>query len=270
MKTLVIINGVTGAIGTASLARFSREYGVVIYGLSRKAELVSSFAKEGKLPDNSLICSVGDISDKNDCAKFVTAINGSLYEKIVYIHAVGVYPFEIDEHGNIRVSNDDDNDGIDDRVMELSYTAFFAMTEALSEIGKPVNALIFGGIADKHQPAVHKSWWTVMERVKNSMKEKVQKDAKTNFFVLNISSVICPHEILTRPYVFQNTNANPRFWLMPHEVAEEVAMLALADSHKGFTEQDLFHNADYYQEDYFTEKKFTDRKKAELGISDED
>jgi len=267
MKTLVIINGVTGAIGTAALARFSRECDVTIYGLSRKAGPISSFIKSGnKLPDNSLICTIGDISDKNNCEKFVDAINFSLFEKIIYIHAVGVYPFEIDSEGNIKISHDKDGDGIDDRVVELSNKAFFAMTDALVKTGKPINALIFGGIADKYQPAVHKSWWTVMEQVKSKMKEVSLQDKNINFFILNISSVICPHEILTRPFVFQNTNANPRFWLMPHEVAEEVAILTLSHSPMGFTEKDLFHKADYYSEDYFTDKKFTDRKKAELGI----
>lgn len=268
MKTLVIINGVTGAIGTAALARFSREHDVTIYGLSRKGEPITSFAKNGVLPESSLICTIGNISHKKNCDNFVAAIDISLYEKIVYIHAVGVYPFEIDEHGNIKVSHDDDGDGIDDRVVELSYNAFFVMTDALRKIEKPTRAIIFGAIADKHHPLVHKSWWTIMEKVKSTMKEIVSQDKNINFFVLNISSVICPHEMLTRPFVFQNTNANPRFWLMPDEVAEKVVTLTLSDSHNGLIEQDLFHHADYYQDDYFTEKTFTERKRAELGIKE--
>ncbi len=266
MNTLVIINGVTGAIGTACLARFSREHNVTIYGLSRKANLYPSFINEGYLPNNSIICSIGDITNKNNCEKFISSINLSLYKKIIYIHAVGVYPFEIDELGNIKVSNDHDNDGIDDRVLELSYNAFFAMTNALKSTNKKISSLIFGGIADKYKPPVHKSWWTVMEKVKENMNKIIVKDKNINFFILNISSVICPNEIITRPFVFQNTNANPRFWLMPHEVAEETAILTFSDLHKGFINQDLFHNAEYYQDDYFSYDKFTNRKKAELGI----
>jgi hypothetical protein len=269
MRTLVIINGITGAIGTATLARFSREHDVIIYGLSRKAEPVSFFAKNNILPACSLICTIGDISDKNNCENFVASIDPAFYEKIIYVHGVGVYPFEIDVHGNIKVSHDADGDGIDDRVMELSYHAFFAMIEALRKMNKPVNALIFGGIADKHKPVVHKSWWTVMERVKNKMKGVVLHDKNVHFSVLNISSVVCPHEMITRPFVFQNTNADPRFWLMPHEVAEEVVMLTSSNLNEGFIERDLFHNADYYQDDYFTDQKFTKRKKAELGINNE-
>lgn len=98
------------------------------------------------------------------------------------------------------------------------------------------------------------------------MKSEVAQKDKVSFFVLNISSVICPHEILTRPFVFQNTNANPVFWLMPHEVAERVITLIFSKEKNGFTEDDFFHKADYYEKDYFIDAKFTDRKKRELGL----
>ncbi|MEK9158016.1 MAG: hypothetical protein AAB638_02435, partial [Patescibacteria group bacterium] len=187
------------------------------------------------------------------------------YEKIIYIHSVGVYPFELDDAGNIHVSHDEDGDGIDDRVMKLSYEAFFSMVESLKEIGLPVTSLVFGGIADKFRPAVHKSWWTVMERVRLRMKEELKNNTSISFFILNISSVICPHELITRPFVFQKTNANEIFWLMPHEVAENVVSLVFSNKNR-FVEDDLYHKADYYEDDYFTANKFTKRKKAELGI----
>ena len=106
----------------------------------------------------------------------------------------------------------------------------------------------------------------VLEKIKQNINRHFVSSKNMNFYLLNISSVICPHEILTRPFVFQSTNANPRFWLQPCEVAEEVAILTLSNSDKYFIEQDLFHNADYYQKDYFDNDNFTNRKRAELGI----
>jgi len=265
MKTLVIINGVTGAIGSACLARFSREHESNIIGLSRQAISSDTFLVDGFLPDNTFICSIGDISNKQDCKQFAKQINKNLYEKIIYIHAVGVYPFEIDHEGNFHVSHDDDQDGVDDRVVKLSYDAFFAMTEALESSDLPVSALIFGSVADKFKPIVHKSWWTVIEHVKKEMQKRSVENSKTFYSVLNISSVICPHELMTRPFVFQKTNADARFWLMPHEVAEQVVSLVFSKQH-GFTEDELFHKANYYEEDYFSETKFISRKIAELGM----
>lgn len=265
MKTLVIINGVTGAIGSACLARFSREHDTSIWGLSRKTPPAETFCINEYLPDNTMIFSIGDITSKTDCDNFAKKINTKLYEKIIYIHAVGVHPFELDDAGNIHVSNDNDNDGVDDRVMNLSYNAFFAMTEALNGVNLPIKALIFGSIADKFKPAIHKSWWTVMNMIRERMKSEVAQKKNISYFVLNISSVICPHEIITRPFVFQNTNADLFFWLMPHEVAEQVVSLVFS-SRSGFAEDELFHKADYYEDDYFADAKFTKRKKAELGL----
>lgn len=265
MKTLIIIGGVTGALGAACLARFSREHGTTIIGLSRQAQKDDTFCANGYLPDNTLICSIGDISNKEDCKSFSQKIDRSFYEKIIYIHALGEYPTELDASGNIHVSNDIDNDGIDDRVVKLSHDAFFAMTEALEGVGLPLRALIFGSIADNFKLAVHKSWWTVMERIKEKMKKEVEYKNKTSFFVLNISSVIDPGELIIRPFVFQNTNADASFWLMPHEVAEQVVALVFS-KRDGFTEDRIFHKADYYEENYFEENKYTNRRKAELGI----
>lgn len=264
-NTLVIINGVTGAIGSACLARFSRVKNVTVIGLSRQGKTYQTFCKGGLLPNSFIICSLGAISSEKDCQAFTSTINTSLYKKILYVHAVGVYPFELNEEGSIEVKNDHDGDGIDDRVMEMSHDAFFAMTKALSTIELPLTSLIFGGVADKFKPTVHKSWWSVMKKIKERMLEIVKTERNISFFILNISSVICPHEMLTRPFVFTKTNANPYFWLMPHEVANKVKQLTLRKS-SGFNEVELFYKSDYYESDYFEDIKFTRRKRFELGI----
>ena len=104
-----------------------------------------------------------------------------------------------------------------------------------------------------------------MGNVKERMKLEVAGNSSTAFSVLNISSVICPHELITRPFVFQNTNADARFWLMPEEVAQRV--YAITESTRtGFAEEELFHPADYYEEDHFAEGNYVKRRKAELGI----
>ncbi len=265
MKTLVIINGVTGAIGTACLAQFSREPGTTIIGLSRKALPIDTFCRDGFLIDDTVVCSIGDIADADTCGSFARKIHKNLYEKIIYVHCVGIYPFELASDGSIQVTHDDDGDGIDDRVVKFSYTAFFAMTEALENAGVPLSAVIFGSVADKYEPAVHKSWWTVMQKTKKRMREISQENTKTSFLLLNISSVICPHEILTRPFVFQNTNADARFWLMPSEVAGKVAALVFSEK-RSFVEDELFHKSNYYEDDYFADAKFTNRKRMELGL----
>jgi hypothetical protein len=139
------------------------------------------------------------------------------------------------------------------------------MTEALVSVGLPLKALIFGSVSDKFKSIVHKSWWTVMGKIKERMKSEVENKNDVSYFVLNISSVIDPSELIIRPFVFQKTNADASFWLMPHEVAEQAISL-LFSKKKGFTEDELFHKADYYENDYFEEYKYLERRKSELGI----
>jgi hypothetical protein len=264
MKQLVIINGVTGAIGTACLAHFSRYATTTVIGLSRQGLPYSVFCTANKLPDCTLICSLDkDITSLKACRDFVESIQAGHYDEIFYIHAVGIYPFEVNNQGVPVVSHDDDNDGIDDRVLALSYKAFFAMASSLQKCSVPCKAVIFGGVADAHKPAVHASWWKVMGRIRRRMKKTARKGI--GFRILNISSVICPSELLSRPYVFRDTNAHPRFWLQPHEVAESVA--ALLAKNGSYLEEHVFHQSTYVNEGYFLDAQFTPRKMAELGLA---
>lgn len=258
-KTLVIINGVTGAIGNACLAEFSRCENVTIIGLSRQARHYRSFMDGEYLAEGSFICSVGDITKKQDCEAFAAAINSSSYARIIYVHAVGLYLLELDRLDTSSV--------VDGRVVKLTHDAFVSMVEALSTMGKPLRMLIFGGLSDKHHPRVYKSWWTVMERVKARMRKFVMSHENMRFCLLNISSVVCSNEMITRPYVFIKTDAIPRYWLQPHEVSEEVVALTVSGKLGRIVEKDLFRPSDYYHDGYYTEPEFSKRKKLELGIS---
>ena len=210
-KKLVIISGVTGAIGSLFLAEFAQEENTIVYGISRKAPSISDFLRNGHLPHASLICSIGD-SLVDGYAQLAGNINFEGIDEVVYVHALGLYPFEINHTGDYVVENDHDNDGINDAVIELTYKAFVS---AFSEIRKKykgqLKCVIFGGLADVHKPLVHQSWWRTFERTKAFMQEKA--DEKTLLMVANISSVLCPHELITRPFVFIETDANPAYWL---------------------------------------------------------
>ena len=265
-KKLVIINGVTGTIGTACLSQFCRLPNVTVIGLSRKAKNYKEFMEGRHFPERTFACSIGNISDKEDCVRFVDSIDIAVYDEVVYIHAVGVYPTELDVNGNINVSNDLDGDGIDDRVMELSYRAFFAMVEGLVNTRKPIKAFVFGSMADRHRMKVHKSWWMTMLKIKESINLTLSQYGNIAFRVVNISSVICGRELIVRPFVFQRTDAAPRFWLLPHEIAEKIVDIAKQKTYRKYLEIDLFHHASYFDRNHFRETDYNQRRMAELGI----
>lgn len=262
MKKLVIISGVTGAIGSALLAEYAQDENTIIYGISRKALPIENFTlPNSKLPLSTLICSIPDV-DLVGYTPLIERINFGSIEHVIYIHAMGFYPFEVNRQGEILIQNDYDLDGIDDRVTKLTLNTFTDATQALIESysGK-VSCILFGGLADKHKPSAHSSWWKTIKKTKEYMKSSA--NGRVSMVIFNISSVICPHEIIIRPYVFSQTDADQRYWLLPHELAQFVISEA-SRSNGGFRELEKFRIRPGFDPEYYTDAKFTPRKIAEL------
>jgi hypothetical protein len=181
---LIIINGVTGAIGSACLSLFASQNDTVVYGISRKAKDFRNFCIDGKLPQRTLVCSIYGRSPEDDypaCTScyFSEAINSDLFESIYYIHALGVYPFEIDESGDRIVRHDNDQDGIDDRCTLLTRDMFNSFYTAIpSATKKQTHSFIFGAIADKYEPFVHMSWWKTMKELKSILIKSFKESEK--------------------------------------------------------------------------------------------
>lgn len=263
---LLIINGITGALGNALLAQYSREANWVIYGLSRRGASLTDLAPaKQSLPLKHLIASLGpNIADKASCMQFAHAINTLNVEQVVYIHAVGSYLFEIDSQGMFFVDQDTNGDGIDDRVMELTYYAFRHMVEALLSREIKLKAVLFGGIADKYQPTAHHSWWSTMNKTKEYLREKAAS-SPLGVLLLNLSSVLCAHELATRPYVFSCTDAQPQFWLTPTEVAQQVSQELNVLQIGSLIERDFYRpQPGFNASDYYSDCNFTPRKRLEL------
>lgn len=262
MKRIVIISGVTGAIGSSLLSEYAQSNENIIYGISRKAVPLERFLFEGKLPQRTLICEV-KVPDRYD--QFFNSINFSNINEVVYVHAMGLYPFEVNQQGEVIIDNDTDGDGINDETWKLTHEAFTtATTNLLKYWNGKTKTVIFGGIADVYEPAVHQSWWKTIKKVKEYMKEKVAVYSQLSMLIFNISSVVCPHEIITRPYVFIHTDADQTKWLHPYELAQFVVSKTNEVS-GGFHELDKFRVKENFNPDeYYKDDNFTPRKVEEL------
>lgn len=262
MKRIVVIAGVTGSVGSALLAEYAQDKNTVIYGISRKALPLSTFLENNKLPQKTLICAVDIPSGYKDLFQ---SIDFSDVEEVAYVHAMGMYPFEVNVNGDLVVENDFDGDGINDDTFMLTYKAFtVAVTQLLETWKGKTNTIIFGSASDVYEPVVHQSWWRTFKKVKEFSKEVVEKNQSIGMYVFNISSVICPHELITRPFVFVHTDADQTKWLHPHELSQFV----LATTEKGtsgFHEIDKFRIKENFNPDeYYKDSMFTPRKVSEL------
>ncbi len=260
-KKLVIISGVTGAIGSQFFDLYGREEGTIVYGISRKGiPYQSLLTEQGVLPARTGIFSTG--SDDFD---FVRDIDFKDIGEVIYIHALGLYPFEVNKHGEHQVENDVDGDGVNDECERLTFKLFSQAVEELqSAVGQgPFTAVIFGGLADAHRPLIHQSWWKTIEKTKGWAREFVRTHGNTKIICANISSVLCPHEVITRPFVFIKTDADPRKWLSPHELATFLAERIPATP-SGFSELEHFLFNGAFDPRHYTDEQFTPRKVREL------
>lgn len=273
-KKLVIIHGVTGAIGSACFSLFTVQSNTIVYGISRKGTDFKEFCIDGKLPIATLICSISSETMHQRMATFFAkAIQADAFEEICYIHALGVYPFELDKNGDRIVHCDNNGDGIDDRCAALTRSMFYCFYANLGhELKKTVRSFIFGGLADKHEPRAHMSWWKTMKKLKESTIDILEKsdlpaDRLPKISLVNISSVLCPNEVINRPFVFSATDADPIYWLQPLEVASFLDTLMKIEQTEKFKEYELFKNKPGFDSEYYTDEKFTPRKVAEIYSS---
>lgn len=262
-KKLVIIAGITGAIGTALLEQYGSKKNTVVFGISRRARKVEDFIdpKTGKIYAATLICSLSQISE-GCCDDFVSLIDFEKFSEITYIHCIGTYLFEIDKDGHFIVSNDKDKDGINDECMMLSYNLFQWMTKPLIARTKTrISCVIFGGLPDKHRPRIIQSWWKTMILVEEYMKNIADK--RVGMHVFNISSVLCPHELMTRPYVFVNTEADPQAWLLSSQLAKLVRK-KLCREKGGYYKSDIFNPWAGFFSEFYLDEHMVPTKLAEV------
>ncbi|MFA5024790.1 MAG: hypothetical protein WC523_07640 [Patescibacteria group bacterium] len=267
MKRLVIISGITGAIGNALLAEYGKQKSTVIYGISRQALNLKNFVnpESNKFYLNTFVCSLKKTVAQNyerNYNEFFNLIDFDNFFEVIYIHALGVYPFEVNEKGKYIVEHDSDGDGVDDRCTFLSYNLFrFVTAKIIEKTTVPVHCAIFGGLADKHGPQAHKSWIYTINKTKEYMKNVANN--RIHMLILNISSAICSHELITRPFVFINTNADHSCWLSPFEIGKKIVK-EFRTKTGGYHEKDIFNHWAEFKPDYYQDRNFTPKKMAEL------
>lgn len=268
-KRLLIINGVTGALGNAVLTAAVQHRDAVVYGMTRQGLPVEEqFVPGGnKLPTRTLTVSIGPhINEQSAIAGFVRAIDFEQFDRVDYVHAVGVMPFDVNDAGKHFVENDTDGDGINDLCMALTPHAFLGMVDALAASSdKPITALVFGALSDMWNPSAHHSWIRSIEALKDGLKKRLQVNSSLAGVVLNISSVSCAHELLVRPYLCANTNPDLTKYMSPDDCARRALQL-VAEAHRGkFVEVDFYRPvAHFVPEVYYEDANFTRQKVKEL------
>lgn len=124
-KKLIIINGVTGFIGSNIFTYFIEKDDFIIFGISRKGKYVDTYIDEntGKLPPKHLVFSLTDYyrdGYEADIKLFLDILPNEI-EEVVFINSMGEYKTEMDIDGNIIIEDDNDQDGINDVTKRMTH-----------------------------------------------------------------------------------------------------------------------------------------------------
>lgn len=262
-KELFIISGCTGSIGEAFFIHYLlNKKDCLIYGISRKGIRINRFKN---LPQYNSIINF-NITSKLEVSNFTKKLTKNTFKTITYIHLLGEFKTEIDsKHLKYRITNDRDNDGIDDDVNNLVYNSFTLMVKGLLTFCKKknvrLNIIQIGSLADKYKLKCFQSWWKAKNKTLTFIAPLVKKNRLLNHYLLNVSTVLSTKEFIDRPHVFV-TEANPKFWLSPDKLVAEATKLVSRKT--GMVEKDIYITNPNFSHNYFSEEHTYERRIREL------
>lgn len=219
IKTLAIVSGAAGAVGKAFLDAFAVQ-GCDCIGISRRPIEA----------DHKIV--ISDLSDADQTNKVINTIDFRDYEKIIFVHTVGGFKFEVDGKPEI----DEDCDGIDDEVYHGNVDTFKNVVDALITrvvCWQELAIANIGSISDQFDIC----WWRSYSRAKEAVRVMMRglvKEESVRCVSLNVSTVKTDKECDLRPF------ADMKYWLTAEELAEK-AMPYLICPATGYIEVSLFN-----------------------------
>ncbi len=264
MKKVIIINGVMGVIGSPIFSFFAEQGENIIYGISRKGLYFDEYVTDdGKLPESNLVFSLADYKKENyeiDVENFIDSLPNL---PVVFIHTMGEYVTEMDRDGQLKITNDNDGDGINDNVKRLTYDVSVSFSKKLSTRKEPTVFIQIGSLSDKYRIDIHGSWVKSMDLLKSDLESICEKNKNFYAMILNVSSVLTPKELTDRPFVSVKTNADMKYWLPPVEIAYFINNY-MQSPEKGLVEKELYKKWPNISPDHFTIDSYKERRGKEI------
>lgn len=256
-KQLVIIAGVAGEIGT-EFAKKLVENNIETLGIIRNKS-VSEI-------DSPLFKTVACHLDNPEHVEQVFGqIDLSVFDRVVYLHTIGVDKFDPRGYPHIKTMKTIDEDIYNTNVNTFKYLLKFLGTEIrnIRNSGKNIElkTAIIAGVSDKYTPFVIEGFCEAKFILREYLRLYMERfPSWFSGLSINITSTITKAALAVRPY------ADTEFWLTPQEVVEK-SLNDLISNNQGYQEIDVIKFSPEYQDDYYenNEKLYTKWSK-ETGI----
>ncbi|MEX2436707.1 MAG: hypothetical protein WD471_00910 [Candidatus Paceibacterota bacterium] len=265
MKRLIIINGVMGVIGSPLFSYFAESEDNIVWGISRRGLYFDEYVSKegGTLPQSNIVFSLGDYRTENNALTINSFMDTIPDIPIVFIHAMGKFVTEINEMGNISIENDYDDDGINDEVKCLTYDVPLLFAKELQKRSSSVLFIQIGSLSDSHNLELHSSWVKSIGLLKEDLMRISEVNNNFKTLILNVSSVLTPKELIDRPFISIQTDADMKYWLPPTEIARFIDEYDSSQK-ESFFEKDLYRSWPDFSEEHFSLNTYKERRKSEF------
>lgn len=229
-KNLYLVAGARRGIGKTFANYFRSKNDGDVMGFSRK---------------QIGLCKQLDFLNVENVENLVGGINFNKFEKIVYLHSIGIDKFEPEGKPQIDL----DKDGIDDEVYGTNVVAFRNLADLLVKQSKEKDLALtlinIGSISDIFDVP----YWQSFTRSKNIVRQymKANSSDRINGLMLNISSTLdVDAEVYARKF------ANTTYWQTESELLNKVKPLFEINLNSNYAEFDFFKHNPNFKSDYFT------------------
>lgn len=256
-KTLYIVAGAAGEIGTSFLKKLTdNKNDCVAIIRKREVSFESPFLKTIKL----------DLTSQYEIETGLKDIKFEDYQKIVYLHTIGVDKFDPRGYPKIDKMKTIDSDVYDTNVNSFKYLYRYCVKRVrdynLAHDQKiNLKISIIAGTSDKHTPFVIESFCEAKFILRQYIQSAVNLYPDfVSGLSINVTSTITESALKVRPY------ADTTYWLTPEEVVSQSIETLIEDS-KGYKELDLLKKSPLFVNDYYENNTLLyDKWTKETGI----
>jgi hypothetical protein len=226
---LALIPGINGRLGHTYSSALKVMPNFIVKGISRLEKTL----------DDCIVTL--DLSDKQSCNEVIDNLDVNNISEIYLVHAVG--PFLFEEEG--RPLEDDNGDGIDDKVYEANVTTFLNIAKPLiKKVQEEPHKLkltlcAFGSISDRYNVPYWQSYSKSKNILRGYIRSKVSEAVRGIF--INVGSTEKEEERI---------HADKTYWLTCQEVVDR-SMRAILDDGLNWQEIDIFKPNPYFIQEYY-------------------
>ncbi len=257
MKTLVIIAGAAGEIGTEFCKQVTGKNIDCIAVIRNRQVLVTSPYLQ------SIVC---DLSDERQIREKFSSVDFSKYSKVIYLHTIGNDKFDPRGYPNIRPMNTIDPDIYNTNVNSFKYLMRYCVYR-IKNINLTQKAKIkikiakIAGVADKYAQFVIESFCEVKYILRQYIQSQVLLYPEwVSGLSINVTSTITRSALLVRKY------ADTTYWLSPEDVAKQSIDILVEDV-EGYKEIDLIKHSPSFTKGYYEDnKQLYEKWSRETGI----